>query len=827
MKKNLLIITFLLTCFSVKSQVSLLTGDGIIKGTVVDSATSSPVAFATIGIYAMPKDTMIAGTLTDEKGAFLKEDLPNGTYALKITCIGFKTITVSNLKIEPKQLKIQLDAIKLPVSASDLNEVTISGERKPFEQTFNKKIFLMDEKRSAGALNVLDQLKTLPSVTVDPEGNVKYRGQTPTILVDDQPYTLLYPKLEMIPSANVDKIEFIEPSARYKSSVGTINIKLKKPKENGLSGSIFSSVGTADFKKLIQNYDGLNMNLKYKKLIVFGNANYFYYDGLSSNTQHSWLTYGNKVYESLLSGEYKYSGNNYSESVGMVYNFTKKTKLTFTWTPSLRKTKNNTSSVYSESVDSLKREQYSTMGLSDNTDKGNAFALDFNKKFENEEKELSLKANYSKKSSNSGSNNAKEYSYYGYSPKDSIPFTVDNTDENSDEFSFESYFALPIDTTGLWEFGTQSEIDNNLNKRNYFLNEINILDFSTSQSELIMEHSIYCNVGEKWKKFKLDGGLRLSRASIDMDLTVHPDGTDSIVHVVRSYPYVTPNVSLGYEIKPFHELKLTYTLDQQMPQEYELNPYIDKTDPRSWYSGNAKLMPYMYHRFTFGYLYAPEAFSLSLDAFTYFSNNYVEWVNTPLNDYTTYSKPENIGKSNGTGITISGSAMPKDWFNFNFSSDIFKANINATELSNTISGIPLTNTGLKTGNWTVSGNSYLTFTIKKKNSISLYLNYQGKNASLGGYSKGSLYNGLYFSRRFMGNKLSVYLSINNLIDKWSTWSTTSEYFGRKDISEYHGTWNKRTFRIYFRYSFNKGDRGLTNNQATEGGTGPVKGGGKK
>jgi len=268
MKKNILIFVFLLTCLSLKSQSLLLTGDGIIKGTIVDSATSSPVAFATIGIYSMPKDTLIAGTLTDEKGSFLKEDLPNGIYALKITCIGFKNTTINDLKIEAKQLKVQLDAIKLPASTSDLSEVTVSGERKPFEQTFNKKIFLMDEKRSAGAQNVLDQLKTLPSVTVDPEGNVKYRGQTPTILVDDQPYTLLYPKLEMIPSANVDKIEFIEPSARYKSSVGTINIKLKKPKENGLSGSIFSSIGTADFKSIVQNYNGINMNLKYKKLIV-------------------------------------------------------------------------------------------------------------------------------------------------------------------------------------------------------------------------------------------------------------------------------------------------------------------------------------------------------------------------------------------------------------------------------------------------------------------------------------------------------------------------------------------------------------------------------
>jgi ferric enterobactin receptor len=827
MKKNFLVIIFLLSFISMKSQGVLSAGDGIIKGTVVDSATAYPVAYATIGIYEMPKDSMIAGTLTDEKGAFIKEELPNGTYAIKITCIGYKTITISDIKIETKQLKVVLDDIKLPAASSDLSEVTVTGQRKPYEQTFNKKIFLMDEKRSAGAQNVLDQLKTLPSITVDPEGNVKYRGQTPNILVDDQPYTLLYPKLEMIPADNVDKIEFIEPSARYESSVGTINIKLKKPKENGLSGAIFSSVGTADFKKIIQNYDGLNLNLKYKKLILYGNANYFFYEGLSSHSEHSWLNYNTKVYESLSSGDYNYDGNNFSESAGMVYNFTKKTKLTFTWTPSLRKTSSNSNSVYSETVDSLQREQYSSLGLSENTNRGNAFALNYNKKYENEEKELSLKANYSKKNSISNSDNSKEYSYYAYLPNDSVPLTIDNNSGNTDQFSFESYFAIPIDTTGMWEIGTQSDIESNTNEKEYFLNENKILDFSTYQTELIMEHSMYCNVGKKWKKFKLDGGIRLSRASMDMDLTVHPNGSDSTVHVERTYPYITPNATLGYEIKPFHELKLTYTLDQQMPDEYELNPYIDKTDPRNWWSGNAELMPYMYHRFTFGYLYAPDTWSISLDAFTYFSNNYVEWVNIPLNDFTTYSKPENIGKSNGTGFTISGSAMPAGWFNFNVTSDVFKANINATNLNNTVSEIPLTNAGLNTGNWSVTGNSYMTFTIKKKNSISVYLNYQGKNASLGGYSKGSLYNGLYISRRFLGNNLSVYFSINNVIDKWSKWTTTTEYFGRKDISEYHGTWNQRTFRIYLRYSFNKGDRGLSNTQTDDSDSGTTKGGVKK
>ncbi len=284
-----------------------------------------------------------------------------------------------------------------------------------------------------------------------------------------------------------------------------------------------------------------------------------------------------------------------------------------------------------------------------------------------------------------------------------------------------------------------------------------------------------------------------------------------------TYPAIEPNFSIGYEIKPFHELKLSYSLEQQIPELYQLSPYVDKTNPRSWNSGNPDLKASMYHRFSFGYMYAPEAYSISVDAFTYFSNNYIEWVRKPLNDYTSYSKPENIGKSTGTGLTISGSAMPVSWFNTNASCDIYKSSIDASNLENSTSSSQLSNSGLSTNNWSVMGNANMTFTVKKKNNISVYLYYSGRETTLGGYSQGSLWNGIYFSRRFLDNKLSVNFGVNNVIDKWSKWTSNTEYYGRTETSEWVGSWSKRTFRISLRYSFNKGDRGLLKTSDDGGG----------
>ncbi len=798
-------------------------GDGIIKGTVLDSLHKTPVAYATIGFYSMPKDTLIAGTLSDEKGAFVKENLPDGNYVVKVTCVGYKNITSESIKIDEKQLKFTLN-INLSPTTTNLGEVNVSGQRTPFEQTFNKKIFLMDEKRNATAVTVLDQLKTLPSITVDPDGNVKYRGQTPNILVDDQPYTLMYPKLEMIPAANVDKIEFIEPSAKYESSVGTINIKLKQPKENGLSGAIYTRFASTDFKNLQSNSNGLNLNIKRKKLIVFGNINYNFWDGKNENNQNVWLTYNNKIYFSNSNGSNHYKSTNISESAGFIYNFTKKKKITFTWSPSSRIGKSSSYDSYYENMSDTLRERYISEGNYDNNNKGNNFSLNYNKKFANEEKEFTLKSTFSLRDNNWNSTNQKTFNYHSFSPSDSIPNTRFSNNENLNKFSFDSYLTLPIDTTGQWELGTQSLVTSGTNETDYFFNNVQSLLYSEHYKGLLMSHAAFCNYGKKIKKWKIDGGIRLAVKTMDINLTVFPGGTDSIISINKAYPLVVPNATISYEIKPFHELKLYYQLNKEIPSEDELSPYINKSDPRSWSSGNIALQPYTYHRFSFGYLYAPEKFSISLDAFHYFSNNYVEWINIPINDYTTYSKPENVGKSSGTGITLSGSAMPNDWFSFNFSTDVFKSNVDASNLNNSVGQSSLTTAGLVSGNWSITGNSYVSVYIKKKNSISFYLNYNGRDAGLGGYSKGSLYNGIYFSRRFLSNKLNVYVSINNLIDKYSRWSTTYEYFGRKEISDYSGTWNKRSFGISLRYSFNKGDRGLLNTQTDDSGSAGGKGG---
>ncbi|MBU1719207.1 MAG: TonB-dependent receptor [Bacteroidetes bacterium] len=810
---------FVIGIFSIQNidaQINT-TGTGVVKGNITDSVSGSPIEYASIAVFAEKTDSLVAGTVSDEKGNFICEKIPNGTFILKVSFIGFFPFNSQPFSVDNKIQKIQLAPIKLSPSSSNLTEVNIEGVRKPFEQTFDKKIFLIDDKRAAGAETVLDVLKTLPAITVDQDGNVKFRGQTPNILVDNQPYNLLYPKLEMIPAANVDKIEFIDPSARYASSAGTINIKLKKPKENGLSGALFTSMATQDFKTPSQYYSGLNVNYLYKKTILFVNGYYGGGNNDNSYNQATSLNYNDTLFESTSYGATDGNSTWGSANAGMIYNFSKTSKLTFTWTPSQSKYKQTRLSDYSEISQNAIRELSSDSSYYNNDHLSNSFSLNFRNSPEDDSKEFSIKASYSDRPNSSNYGEEKRYSFFNFSTIDSIPLIENTASENNQVVSLELYKRKNIDSTGRWEVGFQSDLTNLSERKTYFLNETYVAAFSNEVTTYIYQSAIFGNIGYKIKKFKLDAGLRLAVAGGEMKNNVTIEGIDSLITVEKIYPMILPNITIGYEIKPFHELKVTYSFDLQPPDEDDLNPFVDKSEPRSWSSGNRDLMPYQFHRFTFGYLWAPQVISLSIDGFTNISNNYVEWVSEPISNYISMNKPYNIGRMRQTGVTISGSGMPANWFSANLSVDIFYAALYASNLSSELGNTTNEAEWTKTDDWAVMGNFYMNLTVKKKYIITTYMHYGGKNVSLGGYSKSSLYHGLFLTRKFLKNKLNASVGVQNLIEPKSGWSQTQEYLGRKETYDYVGSWNKRSFRIKLHYYFNKGDRGLMNNQGNPAG----------
>ncbi|MDP5140041.1 MAG: carboxypeptidase-like regulatory domain-containing protein, partial [Spirosomaceae bacterium] len=120
MKKVSLLLTFLLA-FGLTAYAQ---NTYKFEGAIVDSSSQTPVEFAAVGLWTNGKP--IDGTLTDEKGKFKFEEVKSGTYKLVVSFVGYKPMSVDNIKVSGKN--VDLGNVKLTGDTQILDEVEVTGQ---------------------------------------------------------------------------------------------------------------------------------------------------------------------------------------------------------------------------------------------------------------------------------------------------------------------------------------------------------------------------------------------------------------------------------------------------------------------------------------------------------------------------------------------------------------------------------------------------------------------------------------------------------------------------------------------------------------------------
>lgn len=66
-----------------------------IRGRVLDKATYEPIAYANIFLFT-ERDSLVKGTITDEKGVFRIARITPGNYSIKISFIGYNSVILKD-----------------------------------------------------------------------------------------------------------------------------------------------------------------------------------------------------------------------------------------------------------------------------------------------------------------------------------------------------------------------------------------------------------------------------------------------------------------------------------------------------------------------------------------------------------------------------------------------------------------------------------------------------------------------------------------------------------------------------------------------------------
>lgn len=284
-KFSILYILFLFTAIGFAQ-----TGD--VKGKLVDSASNESIPFASIVITEnLEGSSTVYGTTSGEDGSFnMNSNLPFGNYKLQISFIGYKTVILNSVILSKTKPIVDLGTITMTAKLESLEAVTVKAQTKTATTKIDRKVYNASDFETARGGNAADVLNKLPSITVDPTGNVSVRGTSDFMVYLNGKPTNIKPSvlLGQIQSSNISKIDVITvPTARYdaQGKGGIINITTKKNVNQGLSVSVNGLLGGAPWANLTDVYSkhdlkddryggGFNITYGDKNFTIYGGFNY-------------------------------------------------------------------------------------------------------------------------------------------------------------------------------------------------------------------------------------------------------------------------------------------------------------------------------------------------------------------------------------------------------------------------------------------------------------------------------------------------------------------------------------------------------------------------
>ena len=270
MKKMILAICFLVaTTFAMYAAERRLP-EASVHGHVLDRNTGEHIPFLVVSL----KGTTI-GTSTGDSGHYFLEHLPEGTFTLQVSGIGYKT---ASAEIELKEgISLQVN-FQLEEDNVLLDGVVVSANRSETTRMMAPtlvNVVNMDTYDKVNATSLSQGLVFQPGVRVENNcQNCSYQqvringldGPYTQILIDSRPiFSALAGVygIEQLPANMVDRVEVMRGggSALFGSSAiaGTINIITKEPVRN--SASLAHTISSINGTSAFDNNTSLNASL--------------------------------------------------------------------------------------------------------------------------------------------------------------------------------------------------------------------------------------------------------------------------------------------------------------------------------------------------------------------------------------------------------------------------------------------------------------------------------------------------------------------------------------------------------------------------------------
>ncbi|MFH1937725.1 MAG: TonB-dependent receptor, partial [Bacteroidota bacterium] len=725
---------------------------GVVTGRILDEHTRHPVEYANILLIDTVTGKMVSGIVSDSNGFFRLDNLPFGDFILEYSFIGFGKNRSGPVSLSRNQPHTDLGDLILDPAAVTMNEVTVTGEKTMMITKIDRKVFNVQKDIMAQTGTVTDMLQTIPSVSVDIDGNISLRGSGVTILIDGRPSVMTgSANLEQMPASLIERIEVItNPSAKYKpdGTGGIINIILKKERKKGFNGILGANAG--DHSRFNAN---LQLNYNTGKINIFGSYGYRQDYRLRSrdlvsqiiDTATSQSTYleqhgeGTSWTRSHL-GQLGFDwniGKKDAAGIAGTYNYRKSDRGDSTWNQYLD-TDRHLTEEFNRVLDG--RESEESVGVTAyyehafNKEDEHLFRMDFEYQKDSEKENDMWTTRY-------------DFPTYPTGQDHSV------SDNRTEELDLNIGYSRPLWQDAALELGYEGTMQIESQDQTVETFDPDSLEWIPDPDQgsrfygKQTVHALYTTVSWEWKKFRLLGGLRAEETLLDLQFRSLDTTSKS------DYFALYPTLHLGI-VSGKHEWQLNYSRRVRRPDVDDMNPVPEYRDPRNIWVGNPDLKPEDIHSIEFGYSLQLKSLTLVPTLFYRYKVNGFTRVTSSLNDTVLVTTMENLSTDQSAGLDLSGSWQIEKVASINFSASGFYNQIDASDIGYSSNKAAFS--------WNAKVNA--SFNITKTTLFQVNADYRSKSLTPQGFRRATWVVNLGFRQDLWKRRISIIATVSDLFN---------------------------------------------------------------
>lgn len=643
--------------------------DARIKGQLIDASTNQVINYADIFLFTMGSEKPLQQTFPDDQGRFSFTKVAPGNYVVMVRLMGYDVFTKNDIILDASS---PVDLGKLMMSPLEVGiaEVEVVAEKRQLVYKLDKKVVEASSNMMGGGGSAVDILENTPSIRVDAEGDVTFRGSSGFLVyIDGKPSVFSGTQaLEQVPAGHIENIEIITtPSAKHdtEGDVGIINIITKKHSQRGLSGMVNLSGSTW----LSRHVDFLLAQQHQRSRWYIGGQ---WTDRLrkSDFDQEKMTVVGDQTTTSHSVGPRTGNSYHYTMKGGWSLNLPKTTialDLEGGYGGNKRKGEMNYKETRSVAGGSPVTEDYRSIDDYDNDENIGLGSLAVQHKFNDKGHELSGSAYYKY------GGHALEYffndlmSLEGQRQQGHRAYEA----EHRETMRINLDYALPFGKGGKLEAGYQyysylEDGDYNMEwwdpKGQTFFWRDDIYNTFYFQEGV---NSIYTILSHTWKNLEAQAGVRGEHTHTVLRSSV--EGVDRTKNRFEFFP----SVHLGYTFPNEHRLLASYSRRTTRPQLFYMEPYITYRDFYTAEIGNPDIRPEYINSFELNYRKSFGENTVSATAFHRYRKDKIERLRVPYSAGVTLDSMANVGHDYSTGIELSVSLHPVRWWNTTVNGNVY------------------------------------------------------------------------------------------------------------------------------------------------------------